>query len=591
MSKTLELRHICALCAVSVFFIITNAALAQTQVSLFDSFAGDYDYVVIGGSLRNSPNSGTGANACSLDATDSASLPTIPGGSSLVAAYLYWGGSGATPDTSVTLNGANVPADRVFTDTFVLGNTYNFFGGFADVTSQVALGSGQNFTFGGLAVTTGAPFCAVQAVVAGWSLFVVYENSVTEPLRVINVFDGFQIFRGGSITLNPSNFVIPALPDGRRTVVTWEGDVENSAALGGFSENLTFNGSPLIDALNPLSNQFNSTINATGTTTEFGVDIDQYDISALLSPGDTSATTVYSSGGDLVILTLEVIGVSNAETADLALTKTHSGDFVARQNNDYRIVVSNAGPSDEANPVTVTDVLPSGLTFVSAQGAGWSCAAAGQTVTCTNSAPLADGQTYPDLVLTVFADQTTVPSVTNTASVSSATFDNQASNNQDTDPTNVLDLDPTLVVLKTAQTVSDPINGTVNPKAIPGADVQYTIAVSNTGAGPVDGGSLIVTDALPANASLFVDDSGGAPVLFQDGTPSSNLSFDFDTDVGFSIAPGGGVPYTYTPVPNADGFDPLITGIEVRPRGIFEGTADVANAPQFELSFRVRVGK
>ncbi|MEL7298243.1 MAG: hypothetical protein AAGJ86_11320, partial [Pseudomonadota bacterium] len=86
----------------------------------------------------------------------------------------------------------------------------------------------------------------------------------TEPLRVINVFDGFQIFRGGSITLTQSNFFVPAVPEGSRTIVTWEGDVENSAPLNGFTENLTFNGTPLVDGINPLNNQFNSTLNQPG---------------------------------------------------------------------------------------------------------------------------------------------------------------------------------------------------------------------------------------------------------------------------------------------------------------------------------------
>ncbi|MEO1573965.1 MAG: hypothetical protein AAFU65_03305 [Pseudomonadota bacterium] len=585
------LRYIAArTLTAAALLIFAPAALGQSPVSLFDSFAGDYDYVVIGGSLRNAPNSGAGANPCSLDATDTASLPTIPAGSTLVAAYLYWGGSGATVDNQVTFNGATVTADRSFTDAFVFGTTYNFFGGFADVTALVTPTSGQNYTFGGLSVTTGAPFCAVQAVVAGWSLLVVYENSLTEPLRVINVFDGFEIFRGDSITLNPSNFVIPGTPDGRRTVVTWEGDVENSAPLGSFTENLTFNGTPLVDGLNPLNNQFNSTINATGTTTEFGVDIDEYDISSLLSPGDTSATTVYSSGGDLVILTLEVIGVSNTETADLSVEKSHVGDFVARQDNDYRIVVTNQGPSDEENTVTVTDTLPPGLTFVSGGGPGWTCAAAGQVVTCTNSTNLPAGQSYPDLTITVLPDMSAVPGVTNVASVSSPTFDNVGSNDSDSDPTTVLDLTPSLVVLKSALTLSDPFNGTVNPKAIPGAEVRYTIAVGNTGSGPVDGGTLVLTDALPENTSLYVDTGPGAPITFTDGTPSSALAFDFATDVAFTNAPGGGGPFNYTPVPDGDGFDPAVTGIEIRPQGTFVGTNNAATPTNFSLNFRVRVG-
>ncbi|MEN7341978.1 MAG: hypothetical protein AAAFM81_03515 [Pseudomonadota bacterium] len=167
---------------------------AQSVVALNESFAGDYNYTVIGGSLRTNPNSGAGANACALGANDSEVLAGIPAGSTIVAAYLYWGGSGATVDNQVTLNGNTIIADRTFTDIFVLGNTYRFFGGFADVTGLVNPVNGQNFTFSGLTVTNGAPFCAVQAVLASWSLLVVYENVATEPLRVINVFDGFQFF-------------------------------------------------------------------------------------------------------------------------------------------------------------------------------------------------------------------------------------------------------------------------------------------------------------------------------------------------------------------------------------------------------------
>ena len=573
----------------AVWLLGSAPAHAQSAVTLFESFAGDYNYAVIGGSLRNSPNTGPGANPCSVDATDTAALPAIPPGATIVAAYLYWGGSGGTPDNQVTLNGNGVFADRTFTDTFVLGTTYNFFGGFADVTALVNPVTGANFTFGGLTVATGAPYCAVQAVVGAWSLLVVYESVPTEPLRVINVFDGFQIFRGGSITLTATNFVVPATPEGRRTIVTWEGDVENSAPLGGFTENLTFNGAPLTDALNPLNNQFNSTINATGTTTEFGVDIDDYDVSGLLSPGDTTGTTVYSSGGDLVILTLEVIGVRNTETTDLTIDKSHSGTFLARQYNDYRIVVSNLGPSEETNTITVTDTLPAGLTFVSGTGPGWACAAAGQTVTCTNATAVPSGQDFPDLILTVFVDLAAVPGVTNTVSVSSPTFDNQPGNNGDADATAIVDEDPSLVVLKSVQAIADPVNGTSDPIAIPGADMRYRVTVSNTGLGPVDIGSLVITDALPEDTRLFVDTTNGPPITFTDGARSSTLDFDYATDVAYTNAPGGSGPFNYTPQPDADGYDPNITGLEIRPGGIFIGTDDPGDPARFTLDFRVRI--
>ena len=67
------------------------------------------------------------------------------------------------------------------------------------------------------------------------------------------------------------------------------------------------------------------------------------------------------------------------------------------------------------------------------------------------------------------------------------------------------------------------------------------------------------------------------------------MSFDYATDVAFSNTPGGGPPFSYSPVPDADGFDAQVTGVELRPRGIFPGAADPANPPAFSVNFRIRI--
>ena len=56
----------------------------------------------------------------------------------------------------------------------------------------------------------------------------------------------------------------------------------------------------------------------------------------------------------------------------------------------------------------------------------------------------------------------------------------------------------TLAVNKASRVVSDPINNTADPKAIPGALVEYCIAVSNA-AGSAEASNVIVTDVLPAD--------------------------------------------------------------------------------------------
>ena len=146
---------------------------------------------------------------------------------------------------------------------------------------------------------------------------------------------------------------------------------------------------------------------------------------------------------------------------------------------------------------------------------------------------------------------------------------------------------PSLQITKLAQTLSDPVNGTSNPMSIPGAIVQYTITVSNQGPGTVDADSLRITDAMPPGTELFVATGGGDPITFTDGTVASGLGFSYVTDVAFSDQPGGS-PVGYTPVPDADGFDPAVTGFVVSPSGTMNG-ATGGNNPSFTIRFRVRL--
>ena len=57
-----------------------------------------------------------------------------------------------------------------------------------------------------------------------------------------------------------------------------------------------------------------------------------------------------------------------------------------------------------------------------------------------------------------------------------------------------------LSVAKASTVVSDPFNNATNPKAIPGAIVQYSITVTNTGTSAATG--VIVNDPLPANTTF-----------------------------------------------------------------------------------------
>lgn len=535
-----ELRSILTQCWSCPIFVaaclvlscsLTTRADAQTPISLFNNVVGHVNYQATGNSLRSSPNT---VSACALNSASSASITGIPAGASIRAGYLYWAGSGATADTTVSLNGSSVSADRSFADTFFFGgNTYEFFSGFADVTSQIA-GNGA-YTFSDLTVNNAAQYCSSQAVVAGWSLVVVYEHP-GEDLRAVNVFDGFELFRADSLTLPVDTYRIPASPiNGKFTAITWEGDPQNSGSLGGFSESLLFNGNVLDDGLippasSPSVQQFDGTVNVAGSTTSHGVDVDTYDVSPYLSAGDTSASMTFSSGGDLVLLSAEIISFTTEPVVDLEISKSHSGDFSAGSSGDYVISVTNNGPEDEANAIIVADTLPAGLSLQSASGAGWSCTVSGNDVTCTHPGPLAAGSALPDLTFTVDVAGSAAPGVTNVADVSSASVDTNPGNNQASDPTTVLASN-----LSTSTKSVVDLNG---GDSDPGDTLRYTIRLNETGG--IDATGITVTDDMPVlidSWSLVSLPGGAVDNSTGMGTGANGNGF---VDIRDIVVPAGG---------------------------------------------------
>ncbi|MCH9673358.1 MAG: DUF11 domain-containing protein [Gammaproteobacteria bacterium] len=108
----------------------------------------------------------------------------------------------------------------------------------------------------------------------------------------------------------------------------------------------------------------------------------------------------------------------------------------------------------------------------------------------TDSSGIADN---PSTVEVVFADDNTGVRANSTDGVRDGA-------SSDTDAYRILAAD--LTVTKTSAVISDPFNGTTNPKAIPGAVVEYTITIANA-AGAATATSIVVTDAIPG-AVTFV---------------------------------------------------------------------------------------
>lgn len=162
-----------------------------------------------------------------------------------------------------------------------------------------------------------------------------------------------------------------------------------------------------------------------------------------------------------------------------------------------------------------------------------------------------------------------------------------------TDPTGLVDnCPPTITKLTTL--ISDPVNGTTNPKRIPGAIVEYTLLVTNPGVA-MTANSVRVIDPLDASTALVVTDIAGVgsgPVAFAQGGVSSGLTYTYTNassatdDLEFFNTAVGGTRITVL-TPNAQGCDASIRRIEVNPKGTFtDGTGSGAD-PSFQLRFRV----
>jgi len=153
---------------------------------------------------------------------------------------------------------------------------------------------------------------------------------------------------------------------------------------------------------------------------------------------------------------------------------------------------------------------------------------------------------------------------------------------------------PALRIAKSSTAFSDLVNGTINPKRIPGGTTLYAVRVTNQGSGTVDSNALVITDPIPANTRLYVADlaaPGTGPVAFVQGTPSSALTWTYTAlnnltdDVDFSN--DGGLTWTYVPTPGADGSDAAVNALRLRPKGTMAGNG--GGDTWFELQFRVLI--
>lgn len=171
----------------------------------------------------------------------------------------------------------------------------------------------------------------------------------------------------------------------------------------------------------------------------------------------------------------------------LTIAKTTSAaQFTVGQTATYTVTVGNSGGFPTTGAISVTDALPTGLTFVSATGAGWACGAAGQMVTCTSSTVIPAGASGNPITLDVNVGPAAVATVTNTAQASGGGAVNTPSSTVVTPVRPAADL----AVAKSSS----------NPNPTPGVTFNYVLTATN--AGPSTATDVAVHDPLPAGITF-----------------------------------------------------------------------------------------
>ncbi|MEA1965036.1 MAG: hypothetical protein U9O41_07930 [Candidatus Aerophobetes bacterium] len=228
-------------------------------------------------------------------------------------------------------------------------------------------------------------------------------------------------------------------------------------------------------------------------------------------------------------------------SADVLITKSDSPDpVIAGETLTYTLTIANNGGPSSALNISITDTLPAGVTYVS-DTSGVTPTVSGSDYTWnftgTNSGPAGltdeDKDSFADdltpnasfsLTITVKVDANyTGTSLSNTATVSSDTYDPNPANNSATETTYVL-LKPSLSIEKHV----------IPSSGYPGDTFTFTLVVKNTGEILVD--PVPVSDTVPVALSQPFEATPSASSVV-----GQNIKWD---NVG-PLGPGDSVTLTY----------------------------------------------
>ncbi|MGL4759384.1 MAG: SdrD B-like domain-containing protein [Patescibacteria group bacterium] len=344
--------------------IIGNTLVTCPVVTVNDSC--DQAKKGLGGTLNNNSYNMIRVDTDSDTTTNNSSSAqlNIPNGSSVLFAGLYISGRSTSAarlnmklDTPASTGYLNLTSQQDDTSTTGGGEYMEF----VNVTNQVATSPNGIYTTSAGLINSGPDGFA------GWALVVVYSNP-NEPMRDLNVFDGFN---NAPANINISGFKAPnAAPVAAQVgIVSFEGD------RGVTGDKATLNGTDLTNGLNPANNFFNSTISNNGIqvpnlipglVNTMGTDIDMINTSGIITPGSTSATLNLSTTGDQFYSGVGTFAIE-VQAPKLQIAKSmidiNGGNLMIGDELEVTLNINSNGLDTAANAV-ITDLIPSTLTYV-----------------------------------------------------------------------------------------------------------------------------------------------------------------------------------------------------------------------------------
>ena len=329
--------------------ILFPSLMRGQDISLFNQLNGRYDFTFIGNTMNPAENA---FQYPTFLYTQSSATLNLQSNDNVIAAYLYWAGSGSG-DLNVKLNGVDMTPDIV-SNVFGTSSNLTYFSAFKNITSFVQTTGNGIYTLSELDLNSLVTTYYNNATqFGGWAILVVYENpSLT--LNQINIYQGLEALSPNfptidSKTISLNNLYLVSNTGAKIGFIAWEGDrfIQQSEQLS-----FTSNGNTTIlsNSINPSNNAFNGTNTETNSTVLYNMDLDVYSIENYIVPGTTSATVSLQSAQDYVMLNT-IVTKLNSQLPDATIVTSNpitscnsrevTIDFTVSNTNSTEVLQSN----------------------------------------------------------------------------------------------------------------------------------------------------------------------------------------------------------------------------------------------------------